>query len=247
MRFVVLTALGVGGATMLGAVLGFWLLPLVRRYDAAVLGFGGGVMLGSTVWGLIEPAVFYGGKYALFVTVLGVFTGAVTLMLLERRLPALPCEARETGAFRAKGGRALLLVPAIALHNLPEGLAAGVGFATDNMGEALFIAGGIALQNLPEGMVIIAPMLAAGVSRKKTLLLACLTGAVEVVGALIGYAAALSIGVLLPLSLSFAGGCMLFVICREVVPEMQAGEGKSAPVLAFLCGLCLMLVINELL
>jgi len=96
-------------------------------------------------------------------------------------------------------------------------------------------------------MVIIAPMLAAGVSRKKTLLLACLTGAVEVVGALIGYAAALSIGVLLPLSLSFAGGCMLFVICREVVPEMQAGEGKSAPVLAFLCGLCLMLVINELL
>jgi len=247
MQFVLLTALGVGGATMLGAVLGFCLLPLVRRYDAVVLGFGGGVMLGSTVWGLIEPALAYGGKHAVFVTVVGVFVGAASLMLLERYLPSLPDEGCGLPPQGGKQGRVLLLVPAIALHNLPEGIAAGVGFATDNMGEALFIAGGIALQNLPEGMVIIAPMLAAGISRKKTLLLACLTGAVEVVGALIGYGAALSIGLLLPLSLSFAGGCMLFVICREVVPEMQADGGKNAPVVSFLVGFCLMLVMNELL
>lgn len=248
MQFVLLTALGVGGATMLGAVLGFWLQPLVQRYDAVVLGFGGGVMLGSTVWGLVEPAVAYGGKYAVFVTIMGVFCGVVVLTVLSRLLPPLPGEVVEDAvSAHGHGGRVLLLVPAIALHNLPEGIAAGVGFATENVGQALFIAGGIALQNLPEGMVIIAPMLAAGISRGKTLLLACLTGLVEVIGALVGYAAALSIGLLLPFSLSFAGGCMLLVICREVVPEMQAGEEKNAPVVALVCGFCLMLVIAELL
>ena len=248
MRFVLLTALGVGGATMLGAVLGFLLLPLVRRYGAVVLGFGGGVMLGSTFWGLIEPALFYGGEHAVFVTVSGLIVGAVGLALLERRLPPLPGEgARDKGETASGAGRALLLVPAIALHNLPEGIAAGVGFATDNMGQALLIAGGIALQNLPEGAVIIAPMLAAGVSRKKTLLLACLTGAVEVVGVLIGCAAALSVGFLLPLSLALAGGCMLLVVCREVIPEMQENGAKNAPVAALFAGFCLMLIFSELL
>ena len=243
MQFVILTALGVGGATMLGAVLGFCLQPLLRRYEATVLGFGGGVMLGSTVWGLVAPALSYGGKYAVFITVLGVFLGALSLIVLPRYLPSV--EAANAACREA--GHVLLLVPAIALHNLPEGIAAGVGFATENMGAALFIAGGIALQNLPEGMVIIAPLLAAGTSRKKALLIACLTGVLEVIGVLIGYASALSIGVLLPLSLAFAAGCMLLVICREVVPEMQGGEAKNAPVLALLSGFCLMLAFAALL
>ena len=223
MQFVILTALGVGGATMLGAVLGFWLQPLLSRFETVVLGFGGGVMLGSTVWGLVVPALSYGGKHAVFITVLGVFLGAAALIVLPRYLPRPPITASKSVP------RVWLLVPAIALHNLPEGIAAGVGFASQNMGAALFIAGGIALQNLPEGMVIIAPLLVGGASRRKTLWIACLTGALEVVGVLIGYASARACLLLLPLSLAFAGGCMLLAFAGYLRIFLTISRDAAAP------------------
>ena len=189
MTVVLLTALGVGGATALGAVIGFVFKKASHRFSDIVLAFAAGVMLAAAVLGLILPSVEYGGEYGLLITVAGVFVGAVSLNLIDRLVPHLHRLAggEDESHDNGKLSKVLLFVTAIAIHNLPEGIAAGVGFGSGNTSEALLIAGGIALQNIPEGMVIIAPMLAAGVKPQKTLLIALLTGLVEVLGTLLGY------------------------------------------------------------
>ena len=187
MEMVLLTALGVGGATVIGAVIGFLFKNISHRFSDIVLSFAAGVMLAAAVLGLILPSVEYGGKYGLLITVAGIFAGALCLNLIDKLVPHLH---KMVGAdiethHNANLGRVLLFVTAIAIHNLPEGIAAGVGFGAGDTSQALIIAGGIALQNIPEGMVIIGPMLATGVKPRKTFLLAALTGVVEVVGTLI--------------------------------------------------------------
>ena len=143
--------------------------------------------------------------------------------------------------------KVLLFVTAIAIHNLPEGIAAGVGFGSGDTSQALLIAGGIALQNIPEGMVIIGPMLAAGVSPKKTFLCALATGLVEVVGTLLGYLAVSVASAILPFALAFAGGTMLYVISDEMIPETHAHGSEQGATYALLVGFCLMLVSDVLL
>ena len=140
-----------------------------------------------------------------------------------------------------------MFVLAIGIHNLPEGIAAGVGFGTGNMTQALIIAGGIALQNIPEGMVIIGPMLAAGVSQKKTLLIASATGLVEVIGTLIGYFAVSVSTAILPFALAFAGGTMLYVVSDEMIPETHAHGCERGATYALLVGFCVMLISDVLL
>jgi ZIP family zinc transporter len=147
----------------------------------------------------------------------------------------------------AKLNKILLFVMAIAIHNLPEGIAAGVGFGSGNDSHALTIAAGIALQNIPEGMVIIAPMLAAGVSPKRTFLCAMATGLVEVVGTLLGYFAVTVASAILPFALAFAGGTMLYVISDEMIPETHAHGAQRGATYALLVGFCLMLVSDVLL
>ena len=136
---------------------------------------------------------------------------------------------------------------AIAIHNLPEGIAAGVGFGSENTAQAMIIAAGIALQNIPEGMVIIGPMLAAGVSKKRTLACAMATGLVEVVGTLIGYFAVSVAKVILPFALAFAGGTMLYVISDEMIPETHAHGEQRGATYTLLIGFCLMLAMDILL
>ena len=135
---------------------------------------------------------------------------------------------------------------AIAIHNLPEGIAAGVSFGAGDASRALLISGGIALQNIPEGMVIIAPMLASGVTPKKTFVIAALTGVIEVIGTFIGYFAVRAATAILPFALAFAGGTMLYVISDEMIPETHH-EGGSSVTYALLAGFCLMLVSDVLL
>ena len=142
--------------------------------------------------------------------------------------------------------KVILFVTAIAIHNLPEGIAAGVGFGTGDTKQALIIAGGIALQNIPEGMVIIGPMLASGISAKKTIIIALLTGAVEVFGTFLGYFAVNITGVLLPFLLSFAGGFMLYVISDEMIPETHSHGNERGATFALLIGFCVMLVTDHL-
>ena len=143
--------------------------------------------------------------------------------------------------------KVLLFVTAIAIHNLPEGIAAGVGFGSGDTSQALMIAGGIALQNIPEGMVIIAPMIAAGVTPKKTFVCAMITGLVEVVGTLIGYFAVSIASAILPFALAFAGGTMLYVISDEMIPETHAHGSERGATYALLIGFCIMLISDVLL
>ena len=249
MRLVLLTALGVGGATVFGAVIGFLFRKISHRFSDIVLAFAAGVMLAAAVLGLIVPSVEYGGKFGLLITIAGIFTGALCLNLIDRVVPHLHRLAgAETEAHPGNGqlDKVLLFVTAIAIHNLPEGIAAGVSFGSDNSSEALLIAGGIALQNIPEGMVIIGPMLAAGISPRRTFACALATGLIEVVGTLLGYFAVTVATAVLPFALAFAGGTMLYGISDEMIPETHH-DNASGATYALLAGFCVMLASDVLL
>ena len=254
MDMVLWTALGVGGATVVGALLGFAFKNLTHKFSDVVLSFAAGVMLAAAVFGLIEPSFSYGDEkyglgWALLITIGGIFVGALCLNLTDHAVPHLHklMGADTESHNNANLDKILLFVLAIAIHNLPEGIAAGVGFGSENTTQALMIAGGIALQNIPEGMVIIGPMLAAGISKKRTLLCAMATGLVEVVGTLIGYFAVSIAQVILPFALAFAGGTMLYVISDEMIPETHAHGMERAATYALLIGFCLMFGMDILL
>ncbi|MBQ2702183.1 MAG: ZIP family metal transporter, partial [Clostridia bacterium] len=203
----------------------------------------------AAIIGLILPSLEYGGKWGLLVTVAGIFVGALCLNLVDKAVPHLhKLMGTDTETHHnANLNKVLLFVAAIAIHNLPEGIAAGVGFGSGDTARALIIAGGIALQNIPEGMVIIGPMLAAGVKPKKTFVIAMITGLVEVVGTLIGYFAVRLASAILPFALAFAGGTMLYVISDEMIPETHAHGSERGATYALLIGFCLMLVTDVLL
>ncbi len=251
MQMVLLTALGVGGATLFGAIIGFLFKRISHRFSDIVLSFAAGIMLAAAVLGLILPSLEYGGRYGVIVTVIGIFAGALSLNLIDRLVPHLHkmvgSDIERHGNNNADLNKVLLFVMAIAIHNLPEGIAAGVGFGSGDMSQALMIAGGIALQNIPEGMVIISPMLLAGVSPQKTFVCAALTGVIEVIGTLIGYFAVSLSTVILPFALAFAGGTMLYVISDEMIPETHAHGSERGATYALLVGFCVMLVSDVLL
>ena len=249
MELVFLTALGVGGATLLGVAIGFIFKNLSHKFSDIVLSFAAGVMLSAAVIGLVLPSLEYGGKWGILITVGGIFAGALCLNLIDRLVPHLHklAGAEPEAHGSSKLGKVLLFVTAIAIHNLPEGIAAGVGFGSENDAQALVIAGGIALQNIPEGMVIVGPMLAAGVKPRRAFLLAALTGVVEIIGTLLGYLAVSAATAILPFALAFAGGTMLYVVSDEMIPETHAHGHQRGATYALLFGFCLMLVTDLLL
>lgn len=254
MEMVLITALGVGGATVIGSCIGFAFKKISHKFTDIVLSFAAGVMLAAAVLGLIIPSVEYGescGKpIALLMSIAGIFAGAACLNLIDKLVPHLhKLVGADIEVHRGNEslGKVLLFVTAIAIHNLPEGIAAGVGFGSGNVSQALVIAGGIALQNIPEGMVIISPMLAAGVSPKKTFVCAIVTGLIEVVGTIIGFFAVNIASAILPFALAFAGGTMLYVISDEMIPETHAHGSERGATYALLVGFCVMLISDVLL
>ena len=248
MREVLLTAIGVGAATVLGSLLGFVFKNISHKFSDVVLSFAAGVMLSASIFGLILPSLEYGGKYGIIITIAGIFVGAICLNLIDKLVPHLH---RLTGInteyqYDSRTNKVLLFVIAIAIHNFPEGIATGVGFGSGDIYQALIIAGGIALQNIPEGMVIIAPMLSAGIKPSRTFIFASVTGFVEVIGTLIGYFAVSISTAILPFALSFAGGTMLYIISDEMIPETHAHGNERAATYALLIGFCLMLLIDTI-
>ncbi len=247
MTTVLITALGVGGATVIGAIIGFLFKKLTHKFSDIVLAFAAGVMLSAAVIGLILPSIDYGGKYGIIYAIAGIFAGALVLNLIDKFVPhahkLMGAEEKENKRL----SKVFLFVMAIAIHNFPEGLAAGVGFGTGNTTHALIIAGGIALQNIPEGIVIIGPMLASGVSKKRTFFIALLTGVIEVVGTLIGYFAVRISTIILPFALAFAGGTMLYVISHDMIPETHSHGAEKGATYALLIGFSLMLLVDVLL
>lgn len=265
MEIVLLTALGVGGATVIGAAMGFCFKKITHKFSDIVLAFAAGIMLAAAVLGLIVPSLEYGremvGWPAIIITIAGIFFGALVISLLDKLVPhlhnpdgeeneehqgneSLDMSLLKSDSKDSRANKVLLFVLAIAIHNLPEGIAAGVGFGSGNDAEAIMIALGIALQNIPEGMVIIAPMLASGVSPRKTFLIASLTGLVEVVGTFIGYFAVNLAGAVLPFALAFAGGTMLYVISDEMIPETHHNGYQRAATYSLLVGFSVMLLMD---
>ncbi len=245
---VLFTALGVGGATVLGALIGLLFKKESHKLNDALLAFAGGVMLCAAVVGLIIPSINEGDKLSIVITILGIIFGAVFISVIDRLVPHLHrlsgVDLEKHPDKTASINKILLFVIAIAIHNLPEGIAAGVSFGTDNVSRGFSVAGGIALQNIPEGMIIITPMISSGISKKRTFFIAFLTGLIEVVGTFIGYFAVSISSVILPFMLAFAGGTMLYVISDEVIPETHAHGNERLATYMLLLGFILMLAFD---
>ena len=244
MHIVWITAFGVGGATIAGSLLGFIFKNISKKFSNVILSFAAGVMLAASVIGLVLPSLEYGGAFALPVTVAGIFAGALCVNMLDKLIPKLNGLAGVNTENSPQLNGVLLFVMAIALHNLPEGIAAGVGFGTGNIKDAFTVAGGIALQNLPEGMIIIAPMLSAGISAKRTMLSAIGTGVIEIIGTLLGYYAVTISGIILPFALALAGGTMLYVISDEIIPATHTDGCERSATFSLFLGFCVMLAMN---
>lgn len=249
MEIVFLSALGVGFSTIFGSIIGFILKKPALRFNNIMLSFASGVMLAASIWGLIVPALEF-SKFSFIIAVLGLFLGAVCIDLCNKLIPHLhSLTGLDNGDLLSKENeinKALLFVIAIAVHNLPEGIATGVSFGTGNISDAIMVSLSIALQNIPEGMVIVSPLLSIGISKKRTLAIALLTGATEIIGTLIGYLIISISNFVLPFALSFAGGSMIYVIVDEMFPETRLDGGKWCSY-SLLCGFSLMVIISSLL
>ena len=218
-----LTALGVGGATILGTILGFPCRKLSHRFSDIVLAFAAGVMLSAAILGLILPAISYEEHGGLIVTICGIFAGAGCISLVDRLVPhihKLIGWEDDLSTHHLRSDRLILFIAAMTIHNFPEGLAAGVSLGSGDLKAAFLICSGIALQNVPEGLVTVTPMLAAGISPRKTFLCGAATGIIEIIDTFVGYYAVTLSALVLPFFLAFAGGTMLFVISDEMIPEI---------------------------
>lgn len=251
MQIVILTALGVGLATVFGSLIGFPLKKIPHKFNDIVLGFAAGIMLAAAVLGLVVPAVEKSsGIIGLIIVIAGIMCGALFLSIVDRFVPHMHhiagTDKEKHGENSAQLNRVMLFVFAIAIHNLPEGIAAGVSFGTGNISDAVTVAGGIALQNIPEGMVIIAPMLNAGIKKTRAFVIALCTGLVEVIGTMIGYFVVSVSVAILPFALAFAGGTMLYVISDEMIPETHSHGFEKGATYSLLTGFCVMLAMDVL-
>ena len=245
MQLAMLTALGVGGATIVGVLIGFLFQKVPHKFNDAILGFAGGIMLAAAVLGLIVPSLEEGN---IWVTAIGILTGAVFLNLADKVTPHLHRITGMDQEVHAESqnsiNKVMLFVMAIAIHNLPEGIAAGVGFGSENISNAITVAVGIALQNIPEGMVIVSPLIMSGVSKWRVFLIASFTGLIEIVGTLIGFTAVSVATAILPFALAFAGGTMIYVVSDEMIPETHSHGYERMATYSLLLGFITMLIMD---
>ena len=255
MRTVVTGLLIPFAGTAAGAACVFFLKKELRQGVQRVLtGFAAGVMVAASVWSLIVPAIEQSsamGRLAFLPAFVGFWAGILFLLLLDHVIPHLHRRIGQTEGPKSRLPRTAMMVLAVTLHNIPEGMAVGVvyaGFLSGSgivtAGGALALAMGIAIQNFPEGAIVSMPLYAEGKSRRRSFLLGVLSGAVEpVFGALTVLAAGLVIPAM-PVLLSFAAGAMLYVVVEELIPEMSAGEHSNLGVVSFAVGFSLMMALD---
>jgi len=232
-----LTALGAAGVLSVRRV--------SRRPLDAMLGFAAGVMVAASCWSLLIPAMEHSGVVP---AVIGLLAGAGALFALDKALPHLHPQVESTlGAEGPAVGwdRTVLLVSAITLHNIPEGLAIGVAYAGGDWGAATALAIGIGLQNVPEGLAVSMPLRREGLSRMRALWYGQLSAIVEPLAAGLGAAAVLSVGALLPYALAFAAGAMLYVVVEEIIPETDRGGNIDVATLGFVLGFAVMMGLDN--
>lgn len=242
-----ISAAGLALATIIGSVLGFIIKALPHKWNDAVLGYCAGIMLAASTTGLIVPAAESAGIEGWWMILIGVILGMLFLNLLDLITPHLHKITgldEEEHINNASLNHVLLFVMAIALHKLPEGIAAGVGFNATETSDAWAVAIGIGLQNIPEGMVVIAPLLIAGVSKTRTFMISLAIAMLEIVGVWIGYGIGAISQVLLPVMLSMAGGAMLYVVSDEMIPETHAHGFEKLATYALILGFVTMVFIE---
>jgi ZIP family zinc transporter len=242
--------------TTLGAAAVFTARDISRRVLDAMLGFAGGVMIAASYWSLLAPAIAMSeGKNipAWVPAVAGFLLGGIFLRGIDKVLPHLhlgfPTEEAE--GIKTGWRRSTLLIMAITLHNIPEGLAVGVAFGalaaglpSATMGAAVALAIGIGIQNLPEGLAISLPLRREGMSRRKSFWYGQLSGVVEPIAGVIGAAAVIIAQPILPYALAFAAGAMIFVVIEEVVPEAQRGGNTDLATTGGMVGFAVMMLLD---
>lgn len=241
--------------TSLGAACVFFMKKqmscLVQRI---MTGFAAGVMVAASIWSLLIPAIQQSenmGKLSFIPALIGFMVGIFFLLLLDSIIPHLHMNSSETEGPKSKLKRTTMLVLAVTLHNIPEGMAVGVvyaGLRSDNvkitaMG-ALALSLGIAIQNFPEGAIISMPLKAEGMSKGKAFVYGVLSGAVEPIGAFVTIIAASFVVPILPYLLSFAAGAMMYVVVEELIPEMSQGKHSNVGTIMFAFGFSLMMVLD---
>jgi len=242
-----ISAAGLCGTTILGTILGYFIKELPHKWNDTLLGYCAGVMLAASTFGLILPAFEQSGHWWLIA--IGVMAGALFLNLLDFVTPHLHSitgidpEIHKTNTTL---NRVMLFVIAITLHKLPEGMAVGVSMCSTDSTTDWGVTLGISLQNVPEGMVIIAPLMLAGVSIMRTFCISLIIGLLEIVGVFIGYGLGTASETFLPIMLGFAGGAMLYVTSDEMIPETHAHGYQKQATYALLIGFMTLIVMDKL-
>ena len=254
MQMVWMTAFGVGGATVVGALLVFLIKKVPHRFNDAVLGFAAGVMIAASVWSLLIPAMDMAeasGQPAWLPAVGGFLCGMGFLLALDSLIPHLHAHEDKPEGKPSGLGRSLMLMLAVTLHNLPEGMAVGVvlagmlsGSAALSTAGALTLALGIAIQNFPEGAIISMPLVSSGTSRRRAFAYGFLSGAVEPVGAALMLVLTSALEQALPFILAFAAGAMIYVVVEELIPEAQREPHSNIGTVGTALGFALMMLLN---
>ena len=243
------------GTTLGAACVFFMKKTLGNLVQRALAGFAAGVMVAASIWSLLIPAIEQSegmGKLSFLPAFIGFWVGVLFLLLLDHLIPHLHVGSNQAEGPKSRLGRTTMMVLAVTLHNIPEGMAVGVVFAGMLSGStgitaagAFSLAIGIAIQNFPEGAIISMPLKSEGqMSRKKAFLYGTLSGAVEPVGAALTIALASVIDPFLPYLLSFAAGAMLYVVVEELIPEASEGEHSNLGTVGFAVGFVLMMVLD---
>lgn len=242
------------GTTAGAACVFFMRRTLGQRVQRALTGFAAGVMVAASIWSLLIPSMQQSekmGKFAFVPAVVGFALGVGFLLLLDSIIPHLHVNANKTEGIKSRLQRTTMMVLAVTLHNIPEGMAVGVvyagmltGSAEITSGGALALALGIAIQNFPEGAIISMPLHAEGKSKGKAFLYGTLSGIVEPIGALLTILAAGLMVPVMPYLLAFAAGAMMYVVVEELIPEMSQGEHSNVGVVMFAVGFMLMMALD---
>lgn len=244
------------GVTAAGAGMVFFFKTINRKIFNAMLGFAAGVMIAASFWSLLKPAIEMtesSGGITWLPAVVGFLSGGLFLLVIDRILPHLHLglDIDQAEGIKTSWQRSVLLVLAITLHNIPEGLAVGVAFgalANDmtpaSLGGAVALAFGIGLQNFPEGAAVSIPLRREGFSRGKSFWYGQLSGAVEPVAGVIGAAMVMAVKPILPYALSFAAGAMIFVVIEELIPESQSGNETDLSTVGAMLGFATMMFLD---
>lgn len=242
------------GTTLGAACVFFMKRDLSLAVQRALTGFAGGVMVAASIWSLIIPALdqsSHMGKLSFIPAVIGFWVGIIFLLILDHAIPHLHRYSDQAEGPKTKLQRTTMLVLAVTLHNIPEGMAVGVvfaGYMADNVGislmGALTLSIGIAIQNFPEGAIISMPLKSEGLSTKKSFEYGFLSGVVEPIGAILTILAAGLIVPALPYFLSFAAGAMIYVVVEELIPEMSQGKHSDIGTLFFAVGFTVMMTLD---